>query len=249
MSHPFTGTRALPFATFDVSSGVTKETGNLEEGKKPSIQDELAALDTPRKHYKWYNSMAPAAHDWDNPAQGMAAFLRGYIHLKSAAWPGNHNIQPLKGWIATELAKMPSYYVLPLHSTMPEAIAATMATVPATEQDATKAWLSDADLEVYVNEWSRTGFQGGLNWYRTGSDPERMRDVDLFAGAQIIVPATFISGASDWGNYQEPHALEQIPKLCKDLRGIRFIEGAGHWPQQEQPERVVKEFLDFLAGL
>jgi len=135
---------------------------------------------------------------------------------------------------------------MPLHSSMPSTIAEMMATEDASK---TTRWLSDADLDVYVQEWRRTGFQGALNWYRSQTDPERVKDVLLFAGRKIEIPSAFISGKQDWGNYQQPGALEGIPKACSDSRGVVFIDGAGHWPQQEQPERVVEEVLRFLKGL
>ena len=51
-----------------------------------NIQAELAQLNPPRKHYKWYNCTPEAAHDWDHPTQGLESYLRGYFHLKSADW-------------------------------------------------------------------------------------------------------------------------------------------------------------------
>lgn len=91
--------------------------------------------------------------------------------------------------------------------------------------------------------------QGGLNFYQTTTDPSKMKDVELFAGKKIEGPSTFISGKQDWGNYQQPGAFEDFPKSCSDFRGVKFIDGAGHWPQQEQPESVVKEILHFLTSL
>ena len=113
----------------------------------------------------------------------------------------------------------------------------------------TKRWMSDQDLDVYVQEWSRTGFQGGLNYYRTTTGPARIKDFAPWVGKKIECPSTFISGAHDWGNYQEPGAIESFPDSCADFRGSRFIQGAGHWPQQEQPEKVVDELLRFLKSL
>lgn len=205
MSHPFKGSASVPFNTFR---------GNSQPAQGPDIQDQLAKLSPPRKHYKWYNSTAPAASDWINPPQGLHAFLRGYIHLKSADWEGN-NPHPLKAWRADELAKMPHYYIMPLDSTMPEAIAGLMEGEDASK---TTRWMADDDLAIYVQEWSRTGFQGGLNWYRCQTDPAKLRDVDLFAGKKIEVPSIFISGSKDWGNYQQPGALESFPTTCTDSR-------------------------------
>ncbi|KAF2124214.1 alpha/beta-hydrolase [Dothidotthia symphoricarpi CBS 119687] len=237
MSHPFKAPATLPF---NLAHG---------EGDIPpppvDIQAELAKLPEPRKHYKYYNSTEPAGREWSTPVQGLKTFLRGYLHVKSANYSAN-NPSPLKSWTAVELAKMPHYYIMPRHKSMPEAIAAMMENEDAA---ATTSWMSDSDLEVYVQEWQRTTFQGALNYYRTTTDPGRMDDVALFAGKKIECSSTFISGKQDWGNYQQPGALEAFSESCADFRGCRFIEGAGHWPQQEQPEKVVEEILAFLEGL
>jgi pimeloyl-ACP methyl ester carboxylesterase len=237
MSHPFKAPAVLPF-------NIAHDEG---QNSTPSVdlQAELAKLPMPRKHYKWYNSTSEAANDWANPAQGLHTFLRGYLHVKSADWKKN-TPHPLKRWTAEEMAKVPYYYVMLLDKSMPETIADMMVDE---DDSATKRWMPDEDLAVYVQEWSRTGFQGGLNFYRTTTDPTRMKDLELFAGKKIDCPSTFISGANDWGNYQQPGAIEAYPESCSDFRGIQFIEAAGHWPQQEQPERVVEEILRFLGRL
>jgi pimeloyl-ACP methyl ester carboxylesterase len=165
--------------------------------------------------------------------------------VKSADYAGNKP-HPLKEWSAEELATMPLYYIMPLRSTMPESIAIMMKDEDA---NATKSWQPDEDLAIYVQEWSRTGFQGGLNWYRGQTDPEKSKAVLLFAGKRIEVPAYFISGAADWGNYQQPGEIEKMGDTCTQFRGQKFIEGAGHWPQQEQPDRVAEEILKFLKTL
>jgi pimeloyl-ACP methyl ester carboxylesterase len=237
MSHPFKAPAPLPF---DIAHG-----GAHEPAPPPDIHAELAKLPVPRKHYKWYNSTPAAAVDWINPSQGLHAFLRGYLHVKSADWKDN-SPHPLKSWTAEEMAKVPNYYVMPLHRSMPDTIADMMA-----DQDssATETWMPDRDLAFYVQEWLRTGFQGGLNYYRTTTDPNLMRDLELFVGKKIECPSTFISGAKDWGNYQQPGAIEAYPESCSDFRGIHLIGNAGHWPQQEQPERVVEKILGFVRHL
>ncbi|KAH7113314.1 Alpha/Beta hydrolase protein [Dendryphion nanum] len=237
MSHPFKEHPGLPF---NIAHG-----DNQPSSPTIDISRELARLPEPRKHYKWYNSTAVAAFHWSVPLQGLEAFLRGYLHVKSADWDGN-NPRPLEGWTATELAKLPYYYIMPLHKSMPETIAAMMV---GEDEMKTKRWMSDDDLAVYVSEWTRTGFQGGLNWYRTSADRGKLSDFDLFAGKKIECPATFISGDKDWGNYQQPGAMDNLPHSCTQFKGVNFIEGAGHWPQQEQPEKVVKSILAFLNSL
>ncbi|KAK0250745.1 hypothetical protein LTS09_014129 [Friedmanniomyces endolithicus] len=214
------------------------------------IQADLAKLTPPRKHYKFYNSAAAAATDWNNPPQGLYAYLRGYFHLKSAAWAPNKP-HPLSAWSAEALAAMPEYYIMRAEHSMPQTVASLM---EGEDASATESWLSRADLEVYCQEWSRTGFQGALKWYRaqTASTAEAKKDMLLFAGRRIEVPCCFVSGRVDWGNYQQPRALEGyedravVGEGC--FRGVRMVEGAGHWVQQEQAGRVVEEVKEFLEG-
>lgn len=245
MSHPH---HAPPTPPFDV--GEAAQAPSPEVQHVSTIQDELAALDPPRKHYSLYNSTAAASHDWSQAGQGLHDFLRGYFHVKSAEWARNREVRPLAGWTASELATMPEYYILPLHSTMPEVIASLMA-----HEDfcATQRWLPDSDLAVYVSEWTRTGFQAGLNCYRaqTSQTPPPLGKVTmvLFAGAKIRVPCCFVGGKRDWGTYQRPGALEGYETSCLDFRGVTLIDGAGHWVQQEQPEKTIEAVLRFLRGV
>ena len=102
-----------------------------------------------------------------------------------------------------------------------------------------------AKLRVYAEEYGRNGFQGGLQWYRSGGV---ITDEPLtFAGRTIDVPSLFIAGSSDWGAYQRPGSLERMQEsACTDMRGVHFVDGAGHWVQQEQPEQTTRLLLEFL---
>jgi pimeloyl-ACP methyl ester carboxylesterase len=222
-----------------------------DQKPKLDIQAELAKLDPPRKHYKWYNSTPPAASHWDNPQQGLETYLRGYFHLKSATWSQN-NPHPLAEWSAAALEEMPEYYIMRQSDPFPETVARNM---EGQDLHATEPWLSPEGLGVYVSEWQRTGFQGALNWYRaqTASTPQSKKDLFLFSGKRIEVPVAFISGKQDWGNYQQPGALESyedegsVRSGC--YRGATLIDKAGHWVQQEQPEEVVEAIGKFLETL
>ena len=214
---------------------------------KPDLDAALAALDRPRKHYQWYYSEPQADRDMLDAPQGLHDFLRAYYHAKSADWPGNRPF-PLTGWTAGELAKLPTYYVMDRAATMPETVAPEM---PTPEQVVACDWLPDDELAVYAETYARTGFQGGLNWYRCAIDPAIGGEMELFHGRTIDVPSTFIAGASDWGIQQSPGALDtmQSPHVTSDFRGLHLIDGAGHWVQQEQPEAVVAALTGFLDGL
>ncbi|KAI1114047.1 Alpha/Beta hydrolase protein [Nemania sp. NC0429] len=243
MSHPH-----RPVPTPRLGKG---EPAKPKPRPKPDIQAELAKLDPPRKHYKWYNSTPEAAADWDDPPQGLEAFLRGYFHLKSADWAGN-DPRPLREWSAETLAVMPEYYIMRKDDSMPEVVRRNMA---GEDEAATETWLSRDELRVYCAEWRRTGFQGALNWYRaqTATTQQSARDVLLYAGRRIEVPCAYVGGRLDWGTFQQPGALESydtaesVEPGC--FRGATLIEGAGHWVQQEKPEAVVKAILAFFASL
>lgn len=139
------------------------------------------------------------------------------------------------------MAKMPYYYVMALNASMPQAVALSMADEdPKEVSEKSVRWLDDKELGVYVQEFGRNGFQGGLNWYRRSTNPQGVLDVELFAGRKIDVPSLFISGKQDWGTYQEPGVVQKMSEVCSKFKGAESIDGAGHWAQQEQPGKVIE---------
>ena len=108
------------------------------------------------------------------------------------------------------------------------------------------AWLTDEELAVYAQAFERTGFQGALNWYRAATNPALAVKTDR---KTIDIPSMYIAGAADWGIYQKPGELERMQnQVCTDFRGAHFVQGAGHWVQQEQPEQVCALLLEFLRA-
>jgi len=206
---------------------------------------DLAALPRPRKHYQAYYCTREANRDMLDAPQGLHAFLRAYFHVKSGDWKQNRP-HPLAGWSAAELAKMPTYYIMDLHESMAQTVAHEM---PSAAEIAACRWMTEEEMAVYAGEFGRTGFQGGLQWYRQQWSPELNRLLQLFADRTIDVPACFISGKRDWGNFQSPGSLERMgAHACTDYRGTHFVDGAGHWVQQEQPADVVRLLREFLAA-
>jgi pimeloyl-ACP methyl ester carboxylesterase len=239
MSAPFSGPPALPWNT----ASEAPQTTTGAPSRDPDIHAALAALNPPRKHYQWYYSTREANADMRDCPQGIHAFLRAYYHYKSADWHGNRP-HPLSAWSAAELAKMPTYYIMDLGKGMAETAAAEM---PSPQEIAACSWLTEAELRVYSAEYERTGFQGGLQWYRCRTDGKYEAALQLFAGRTIEVPALFIAGKSDWGVYQVPGTLERMQRsACAQFLGSHLIDGAGHWVQQEQPQKVSDILLGFL---
>jgi pimeloyl-ACP methyl ester carboxylesterase len=121
--------------------------------------------------------------------------------------------------------------------------------MPSAEAVAACSWLPEEELQVYSAEYARTGFQGGLQSYRVGASPTYSAELALCSDRTIDVPACFMAGASDWGVYQRPGQLEAMrTAACTRLRGVHFVEGAGHWVQQEQPERVSELLVEFITS-
>lgn len=234
MSSPFGGTPALPFDTANESPAPRAAT---------NIHDDLAALDRPRKHYQWYYSTREADANMRTCPQGVHAFLRAYYHHKSADWPDNRPYK-LTSWSAAELAKMPTYYIMDLAEGMAETVAPEM---PDERQIAACRWLPEDELRVYSREYARTGFQGGLQWYRCRTTGRYGADLEIYSGRTIDVPSCYIAGKSDWGVYQKPGDFERMQtEACTNMLACHLVEGAGHWVQQEQPETVGRLLLRFL---
>jgi pimeloyl-ACP methyl ester carboxylesterase len=232
MSAPFSGPPEVPFDT-------------LRHPPPPSVDigAALARLPRPRKHYRTYFARREANAELMAAPQGLHAFLRAYFHYKSGDWAGNQP-HPLAGWTAEALAEMPTYYIMDLADTMPQAVAPVM---PAPAAIAANTWLPDEALALYTEEYRRNGFQGGLQWYRVATSGIYAGEQELFAGRTIDVPALFFSGNRDWGVYQTPGALERMQShACTRMLGCELIAGAGHWPQQEKPEATVALLLRFL---
>jgi len=199
-----------------------------------------------REHCQWYYSTPRAAVDMDSPPQGMHDFLRAFYHVKSADWKSN---QPhaIGGIDAASLARLPLYYVLPLGVGMPSAVRSGM---PTREEIASCAWLPDEDLAVYAGEFSRTGFQGGLQWFRCLTGEREINTLRLFGGRSINVPSGFIAGESDWGVHQVPGAFTAMrQRACTQMVMCDLVPGAGHWVQQEQPRVTLELLLRFLERL
>jgi pimeloyl-ACP methyl ester carboxylesterase len=111
------------------------------------------------------------------------------------------------------------------------------------------AWLTEADIDFYAAEFARSGFRGGLNWYR---NIDRNWELTApFAGLKVTVPALYIAGDLDLvvGFTGAEKLIASLRQNVTDLRGIVMLPGCGHWTQQERPEEVNAALIGFLRGL
>ena len=113
--------------------------------------------------------------------------------------------------------------------------------------DALPQWLTQDDLEFYVGEFARTGFRGGINWYR---NIDRNWELTPFQdGAKVLQPAVFIAGERDLVLKMRPEAVTAQSRYVPDLKGSHIVPEAGHWVQQQKPDAVNGFLLDFLRAL
>ena len=110
------------------------------------------------------------------------------------------------------------------------------------------SWITEADIDFYAAEFAATGFRGGLNWYR---DIDRNWELLApFAGAKVTVPALYITGECDVVlNF--PGVRDRISLMAKfvpNLRRTILLPGCGHWTQQERPQEVNRQMIDFCAS-
>ena len=111
------------------------------------------------------------------------------------------------------------------------------------------AWLSEADVDFYTGEFARTGFRGGLNWYRNID-----RNWELmapFAEAKIAVPALYIAGDRDLvvAFRGMDQVIAGLAHNVPNLRATIMLPGCGHWTQQERASEVNAAMIDFLRRL
>ncbi len=111
-------------------------------------------------------------------------------------------------------------------------------------------WLADEDIGYFTAEFERTGYRGGLNWYRNS-----VLNWELMAAwheAPLLPPSLYVSGDRDLV-YNWPGMTELVAKLRRfsmpNLRKAVVLEGCGHWTQQERPSEVNELLLEFLVGL
>jgi pimeloyl-ACP methyl ester carboxylesterase len=115
------------------------------------------------------------------------------------------------------------------------------------DRPALPGWLTEDDLDVYVAEYARNGFTGGLNWYRNLD-----RNWALTAawhGAPITPPALFLAGEQDLvvAGIGADALAATLRRTCTDLREVRLLPGCGHWTQQERPAEVNAALIAFAT--
>jgi pimeloyl-ACP methyl ester carboxylesterase len=172
-------------------------------------------------HY-WFHFQEPGVAEAEFERDPRAALRRVLYSISGDAPPETRTLtlQPGKGWLANTL-----------------------------DPEHLPPWLEDADLDHMSAEFTRSGFRGGLNWYR---NIDRNWELTApWAGAVIRQAALFIAGSADpvIAGASGNAALAALPKTVPGLTRSLIVEGAGHFIQQERPHIVNEALIDFLRAL
>ncbi len=113
------------------------------------------------------------------------------------------------------------------------------------------SFLSAGEFENYCRAFARTGFGGGINWYRNLERNWLL--TKPWHEATLSMPAMFLGGTADFVVDNADRDLscrtDPIADRFDDLRFDVRVDGAGHWVQQEAPDAVNDALLEFLASL
>jgi len=109
------------------------------------------------------------------------------------------------------------------------------------------AWLTETDVQFYVDELTERGFRGGMNWYRNINRLPGL--LAPWVGTTITQPSFYMGGTTDLIAGNTPDALAAMQAALPDLRHYEMIDGAGHWLQQECPAEVNRALVEFLSNL
>ena len=109
------------------------------------------------------------------------------------------------------------------------------------------AWLTPEDMAYYVAAFRKSGFRGGVNYYR--NVPVNNDLTPELESRRFTQPAAFIAGSRDDTLLYDATWREWFPQAFDDLRFIELVEGSGHWTPMEKPDATTALMLRFLRGL
>jgi pimeloyl-ACP methyl ester carboxylesterase len=118
---------------------------------------------------------------------------------------------------------------------------------PLTNPASLPAWITESDIDVYVEEFTRSGFRGPLGWYRNVDRGWEL--LASFAGAAVTIPALYMAGDRDFVAAVNSQFIAGQSAMVPKLRPAIMLPGCGHWTEQERAPEVSAAMIDFLRSL
>jgi pimeloyl-ACP methyl ester carboxylesterase len=119
--------------------------------------------------------------------------------------------------------------------------------VLATDPASLPAWITESDIDVYVEEFARSGFHGPLAWWRNIDRSWAL--MAPFVGAKLPVPALYMAGDRDFVSVIFSQLITQQSTMVPKLRPAIMLPGCGHWTEQERAPEVSAAMIDFVRSL
>jgi pimeloyl-ACP methyl ester carboxylesterase len=116
-----------------------------------------------------------------------------------------------------------------------------------TNPESLPSWISESDIDVYVEEFARSGFRGAMNWWRNIDRSWEL--MAPFGREAVAVPALYIAGDRDMIVEIFRPIIAKQSALVPKLRPAVMLPGCGHWTQQERVPEVNSAMIDFLRSL
>jgi pimeloyl-ACP methyl ester carboxylesterase len=209
------------------------------EDRKPSEDGRQIAGDGLLFYQEYFN--LPGAVEKEAEAAGLRKFLSAFYYGASADAPLPDE---LAGVDLTKLSNEVIVQILRAAMCVPEG-GGVLDVLQA--PDAVPSFLTEADLDFYVKEFTESGLTGGLNYYRNlDRDWELLEEYQF---ATIDQPSLFIGGDRDIVTIWSREARDRAPEILTDPRDNVILANCGHWIQQERPQETSEALLRFLAEI
>lgn len=184
----------------------------------------------------YFATLDPIIHE-------IEADVRGWIRDAVFSFSGDAPLPP--DWTAADVARLdPVDLIRGSAACVPHG--ARMRDRFATPKSSS-SWFTDADLDVFTGEFERTGFSGGLSFYRAMD--AGWEDLAPLERRPVTVPSLFIGGERDAPTLWGAEAIARAKERLSDLRASVVVPGCGHWIQQERPDETNRILVDFLKTL
>ena len=226
---------SVPFA----ARGIVALPGDPFGAQRPSVLErELAGPD--HLFYQEYFSLPGGVAEREAEAD-LARWMTGVLYSFSGSAPLPDSL------VGVELTALPDEMIVAiLRGAMCVANGAGLESVMQFPQEL-PAWLTQEDLDHYVDTFARGGLTGPLNYYRClDADWELLGE---HQAATVDVPSLYIGGDRDIVTIWTREARERASEYLTDPRDNVILADCGHWIQQERPQECNAALIRFLDGL
>lgn len=209
----------------------------------------LELLQREKMHYSLYFNTPEAPDHLDNPPQGIREFLRWYFYLRSRQNPMFPAME-LEELSASSLCNLPPFHIMPLGKPLTNIVRELKDLDRSDAVELTTYWFPERDLDVYVSEYTRTGFREALKMYRFPLNYHCLESMRFWALVALDKPCIVVSGYADWDMVEDPEAESNMYGRVNSELPVRrwHCAYASHWLPMEAPGFVASAVKRVLGS-